>query len=107
MSKQKPSSGMKPAPTGKSLIHRYKAQRINTNLLDYDYLDKLSEDEIEWLAQFSSEWVGAASKPNLFTREQLREAWRDQKRRLKDVHFDAISNEFPIEDDEGPPGDPF
>ena len=32
---------------------------IRTDILDYDYIDKLSDKEKEWLNRFSEEWIHA------------------------------------------------
>lgn len=37
-----------------------KAPRVRKELLDADYLDKLSPEELKWYAQFTDEWVGGA-----------------------------------------------
>lgn len=36
------------------------APKTRKDLIDYDYVNKLSDDEKRWLAQFTDEWVGAA-----------------------------------------------
>lgn len=33
--------------------------RSRTDLIDYDYLDKLSPKELDWLNRFTAEYVGA------------------------------------------------
>jgi hypothetical protein len=37
-----------------------KAPRVRKELLDADYLDKLSEEELKWYAQFTDEWTAGA-----------------------------------------------
>lgn len=36
--------------------------RTRTELIDYDYLDKLNDKEKEWLNKFSEEYIGASIK---------------------------------------------
>jgi hypothetical protein len=43
----------------KSLYARHNT-RVRSELLDYDYLNKLSKDDLLWLAQFTDEYVGGA-----------------------------------------------
>lgn len=37
-----------------------KAPKVRKELLDADYLDKLSPDELKWYAQFTDEWTAGA-----------------------------------------------
>jgi hypothetical protein len=44
-----------------SLIKKYNP-RVRHEILDYDYLDQLSEEELAWLNKFTNEYVNAAVK---------------------------------------------
>lgn len=41
-----------------------KSPKVRKELLDADYLDQLSPEELRWYAQFTDEWAGAAVHKN-------------------------------------------
>ena len=55
--------------------------------VDYDYLNDLSESELEFLAQFSDEYYGArfARETSLHSKEQRRELYSANNHRNRDV----------------------
>lgn len=57
--------------------------------LDYDYLDKLSEKELEFLDKFSSEYIHSSFDPNpkknLHTKEQELQIYNDDYARKTDI----------------------
>lgn len=82
--------------------------RSRTELLDYDYLHKLSEKELEWLNKFTDEYVNAninteRPKKNLHRNKSLRKDCYDrnnsrnrdvltrQKASNRNVYLDDIS----------------
>lgn len=70
--------------------------KIRQDLLDYDYIDKLSDEEKAYLNQFTEEWLNASfvktksgnySSKNLHkTQAQRREAYSRNNRRNNDVY---------------------
>lgn len=58
-----PTKGLKRNTRYKSLDPVY-APRTRKELIDYDYVNQLSDDEKKWLAQFTDEWAGAAVEKN-------------------------------------------
>lgn len=62
--------------------------KYNQPLIDYDYLDKLSEEEKTWLATFSDNYYGGRSPKNaknvITDKEELRKIWRDNAARKED-----------------------
>lgn len=65
--------------------------KIRHELIDYDYLDKLSDKELEWLDKFTGEWAGAAldtehPRRNLHKNKKLRKDCYDRNNaRNRDV----------------------
>lgn len=56
-------------------------------MVDYDYLNKLSDEEKEWLAQFTDEWVGgdlSSEAPLHATPEQRKAAYRKNNSQKRD-----------------------
>lgn len=107
--KKKPKSiisGLKTNVRMDSLKHA-KAPRVRKELLDADYLDKLSKDELKWYAQFTDEWTaGAVSKTSsgtvkrghLHKSNQLaKELYDANNRRNNDVHGVTQANHLLME----------
>jgi hypothetical protein len=51
------------------------------DLMDFDYLDQLTEEELDWLDQFSREYYN-----DDFTNQNRIHTDKDQKRKLHDSH---------------------
>jgi hypothetical protein len=103
MKKSKRSQSKYPA-----LEKRLNLRRRN-HLIDYDYLGKLSEKELEWLNKFTEEYVGAKfdtenPRRNLHKKkEQRSECYRRNNARNKDLYtimmgYDAVEFLSAIED---------
>lgn len=54
-------------------------------LLDQDYVERLSDEEKQWLARFNNEFYLSAtsSKDNVQSDEQLRDSWKTYKQRQR------------------------
>lgn len=61
-------------------------------ILDYDYLDKLSQEEKQWLNNFSAEYVNADFKTNKKRIHRKRKAEHPKNKYLKKLQIDLIEN---------------
>ena len=63
-SEKKQGSGKKKKKPREKVRHAALKREYNLksryDLLDFDYLDKLSKKELDWLNKFSKEWIGAS-----------------------------------------------
>lgn len=69
-----------------SRIKRMANRKVYKNLIDYDYLNKLSTSEIEFLATFTEEKYGAANhshNPQILTSDEIRAGWSETFRNLR------------------------
>lgn len=62
--------------------------RVRRDLLDADYLDKLTPEELRWYAQFMDEWAGANIKKSKRTKKPVRGHLHDTNELAKSC-FDA------------------
>ncbi len=53
--------------------------RTRTDLIDYDYVDKLNEEEKAWLNKFTNEFIGAS-----FDKEDAKK--KGKRRKFKNLH---------------------
>jgi hypothetical protein len=65
-----------------------KAPRVRKELLDADYLNKLSDKDLEWYAKFMSEWAGANIKKSKKTKRPLTRHLHKSNAKAKEI-FDA------------------
>ncbi len=85
----------------KSLNPQYQP-RVRKELVDYDYIDKLSYEEKQWLAQFTDEYIGGAilkTKSGKIaagqlhnTQELTKERYDANNHRNNDVHSVTRAN---------------
>jgi hypothetical protein len=65
-------------------------------LIDYDYLDKLSPEEKEWLDRFTSEYVitnfAHKNDPLITDKEERKELYKQNNRRNNDIFAISKSN---------------
>ncbi len=69
--------------------------KIRQDLIDYDYIDKLSHEEKLWLSKFTDEYVGGAfkkdedgshSKDNIHSDSQRKDCYDRNNRRNNDIY---------------------
>lgn len=70
----------------------FKIRKQGVWMIDYDYLSQLSEEELQWLAEFTQDFYG---KPQSSTDEERKEFYKDDYK----IRWDVL-NRFPEEFDD-------
>ena len=65
------------------------AKKKLKGMVDYDYLDKLSEEEKKWLDKFSSEYYGANLKNKNLSAEERKQIFDANNARNRDLWNNA------------------
>jgi hypothetical protein len=87
-------------------IKQMSRRKVYADLVDYEYLSKLSPEEAEFLADFTEEYYGSAShstNPKILTPDEVRAGWRNTKKRLLENKYNIVElDEFITSDEMNP-----
>lgn len=91
LSEKKQPNGRRKSVKYPALIKKYNV-RNRHDLMDIDYLDKLSEDEKAWLNNFNEEVICAKPKKLYKSKKKKRELYNENNARQRDMYSRAKSD---------------